>query len=1610
MRFRSALSLCLGLVISIALAGCGGGSSSSGGSGGGGTPTLSSISVSPASASLAISSTQSFTATGHYSDGTTKDLTSSASWSSSDSTVATISSGGLATGVAAGTATVTATSGGKSGTATITVTAANLTSITISPATASIEAGATQQFMATGHYDDSTTKDLTGSVTWTSSDSSLASIDSAGLATGKAAGAVKITASMGSVTSNQADLTVTASAATLTSITITPNPASVTVGLTASLTATGHYSDNSTRDITTQVTWTSDATAVATVGVATGVVTGVATGSATITASSDSISATVALSVTQATPTVTWSTPAAITYGTALSATQLNATLSVAGSCVYTPAAGTILPAGSQTLSVTCTPTDTTTYATPAAKTVNLTVNKATLIVSVDDKSMAYGASVPTLTGTLTGVVSGDGITASYSTTATSSSPVGTYPITAVLNDPNSKLGNYSVTNNPGTLSVGLSIPTVTWTAPAAITYGTALSATQLNATLSVAGSCVYTPAAGTILSAGSQTLSVTCTPTDTTTYAAPSPKTVSLTVNQAALVVTPDDKTMVVGTSVPTLTGTLTGVVSGDGITASYSTTATSSSPVGTYPITAVLNDPNSKLGNYTVTNNSGSLAVTAATLLSIDVTPGNSTITNSGTQQFTATGHYNNNTTANLTSSVTWSSSNTAAANIASTGLATGAGAGSTTITAISGVVSGSTTLYVTSPGSYVQGVVGDGSGNTTESTTTTNPVVAGNLILVFAHWDSASPITTVAVSDSLTNSYTPIFANPVNTNTTHYFQAWYAKNIKGGAQLQVTINFSSSTTSISTLDVMEYSGIDTVTPIDGTSSATGTGIVENSGNITVPNPNSELVVGMFGFPSSGANPYSAGSGFTGRPLNTSGTVFVEDEAATTAGTYAATANSSNSSTWAALAVGLRYAGAAGSATLQSIAVTPATATIASGSTQQYTATGTYSDNSTQDLTSSATWVSSDTSKATISSAGLATGVAAGAVTIQATYGSISGTASLTVQAPTLQSVTVSPSSSQLSTNATLQLTATAHYSDNTTQDVTSTATWSTVSSAVATVDTAGLVTGVGAGTTNIQALYNTKSGASAITVTPPGLVAWWRFNEASGSQAADSTGNGYNSTFNHGITWTSGQTGGGVSADGTIQYMSSASIDLSSTSALTLAGWVAHVWTGTTRTVLAELGTDYSTATDGFVVYMDDTTDCSAAGSIFVAVRGDTGTSSRCYGPPSTNGWHHLAVVLDKSLSGSSEVSLYIDGLLQSSTSSPGGSDNNNAFGAESLYMFSQGGTTLYGKAMVSDLRLYNRALNSTEVNQLFTLGQTVGTLQSIALSPQNSNVKVGNTVQFDALGTYSDASVRDVSTEATWASSSTGAATIDDTGLATGVAPGSTTITATDGSVNQSTGLTIKAASGTGGYAVQDTKGDSGSSLSESTGFNTSVTAGDTFVVFSHWGDQTVTVTSLTDTLGNTFTPIAGPINYGANQRAQMWYAKITNGGSEDHFTITYSAKTTDFSLLDVVEYAGLDATTPFSGVYSTATGTGTALDSGAVSVATANTQTLIGVFGADANGGYPFTVASGFAEDLPNEVTSQYESLPIAAAGNVNATATASNSVNWVAFGLLFNNN
>ncbi|MFZ3003106.1 MAG: Ig-like domain-containing protein [Undibacterium umbellatum] len=245
--------------------------------------TLSSIAITPLTANVAMGSTQVFSAIGTYSDGSNVNLTSSASWSSANTAVATIMSTGIATGVSPGTSVITVTSGTKSASATLTVlSTAALTSIAVTPATASIAVGTTQGLLATGTYSDGSSANITNSVTWSSGVNAIATVNTSGLVSGVSAGSTPVVAISGSK-SGSAMLNVLP-AATLNTITVTPAAPTIAINGAQSFVATGNFSDGSSVNISNSVTWATANAAVATVSV-NGVASGLSGGTAAITAS-----------------------------------------------------------------------------------------------------------------------------------------------------------------------------------------------------------------------------------------------------------------------------------------------------------------------------------------------------------------------------------------------------------------------------------------------------------------------------------------------------------------------------------------------------------------------------------------------------------------------------------------------------------------------------------------------------------------------------------------------------------------------------------------------------------------------------------------------------------------------------------------------------------------------------------------------------------------------------------------------------------------------------------------------------------------------------------------------------------------------------------------------------------------------------------------------------------------------------------------------------------------------------------------------------------------------------------------------------------------------------
>jgi Bacterial Ig-like domain (group 2) len=357
--------------------------------------------------------------------------------------------------------------------------------------------------------------------------------------------------------------------------------------------------------------------------------------------------------------------------------------------------------------------------------------------------------------------------------------------------------------------------------------------------------------------------------------------------------------------------------------------------------------------------------------TLQSIEVTPSHSQAAAGTKAQFTATGVYTDNTTQDLTTQVTWASSDDAVATVSnatdSEGLATAVGAGSTTVSATSGDASGDTMLTVT------------------------------DATLVSIEVTPATP----SIANGLTQQFTAT--------------GLYTDNTTQDLTTQVT--WASSDPAVATVsDAAGENGLATAASIGSTNVSATSGGVTGGTTLTVTGA---TLVSIEMTPSHSQAAAGTKAQFTATGLYTDNTA----QDLTTQVTWASSDSTVATVSNAADSEGLATAVGAGSttvsatsggvtgdttltvtdATLVSIEVSPADPSIADGLTQQFTATGLYTDGSTPDITAEVTWGSSDDAVATVSNAtdseGLATAVGAGSTTVSATSGGVTGDTTLTV-----------------------------------------------------------------------------------------------------------------------------------------------------------------------------------------------------------------------------------------------------------------------------------------------------------------------------------------------------------------------------------------------------------------------------------------------------------------------------------------------------------------------------------------------------------------------------------------------------------------------------------
>ena len=1063
--------------------------------------TLQSITVTPATPAIPLGTTLQFLATGSY-NNTTGNLTSTVVWQTAAPAIATFPSTlpkGTASTVAQGTTTVSAAVGSIKGTTSLTVAAPALVSIAVTPGSASVVAGLSQPFTATGTFSNRTTQNITGTVNWSSSNPAAAAVNATGLATGIAQGLAVIQAASGAITGT-ANLTVTPPQ--LVSISVTAVNSTIPLGASAQLKATGTYTDSSTQDLTATALWSSSNPAIASVNSA-GLASAGSQGTASIRAASGAING--ALAVTVGPPALA-----------SLAITPANATVAL-GSSRQLTATGTFTDASTKDLSSSVT-WNSSAVATATVSATGLAASVAQGTVTIQISQGAISSS--------TGLTVGPPALVSIAVTpAAASVPLGTaqqFTATGTFTDSSTQNLTQSVTwssSNPATA---------------------AISNTGLATTNGLAqGTATILAAQGAV--SGSTTLTVGA------------PALVSISV-------TPANPSIALGTNVQlTATGLFT---DGGTLNLTASATWSSASPAVTVSNTAGSQGvaSSASLGTADISAQSGAITgstritVTPATLVSLSITPAAASISLGTAQQFTATGTFTDNSQQDVTNSVTWNSSAGSVASInASTpnaGLATSVAQGTTVITAALGSVSNTSSLTVTAaalvsiavtPGAssnaagtmqqfIATGTFTDGSTQNLTTTaawasssgaaaTVSNAAGSQGLATAVAVGASSISATINAVVGSAAMTVTPatvvsIVVNPAAISTplgakqqftaSGTFTDGSTQDItasvhwSSGAGLIATISNSQPTAGLASTVAQ---GVVMITAVSGAASGTAALTVTPAALVSIavtPATPSIALGSTQQFTATGTFTdsstqdvtllvtWNSATPATATISNTAGSVGLASSISVGTSTITASSGAVSSGP-----VALTVTAAA----VVSIAVTPSVSSISIGQTKQFTATGTYTDSTTQDVTTQVHWSSSNGGVATISDSaptqGLASPVAPGSVTIIATLGTVTGTANLTISPATLVSIALTPAFPFVGQGSIQQFNASGTYSDNSVSDITSSATWASSDISVASVDSAGLASAGGAGATTITAAMNSVSASTTLTSIAGGFV---------------------------------------------------------------------------------------------------------------------------------------------------------------------------------------------------------------------------------------------------------------------------------------------------------------------------------------------------------------------------------------------------------------------------------------------------------------------------------------------------------------------------------------
>ncbi len=1162
-------------------------------------------------------------------------------------------------------------------------------------------------------------------------------------------GSTSVSASSGSISGST---TLTVNPAVLVSIAVTPAIPTIPLGTTQLFTATGTYTDGSTQNITGTVQWSSDTLTVATISNAAGTqgnASGVGQGSATITASVGSVTgsttlivtsaALVSIAVTPATPTLALGTTQQFTATGTFTDGGTQDLTSTATWTSDTPTAATINSAGLAKSTGVGTATITATSGSVSSST-QLTVTAAALVsIAINPPAATIPLGLTqqfTATGTFTDgstqdVTQSGHWSSTTATVATISDTAGTAGLASTLGTGTTTIGINSngvsavatLTVNPAALAsiaIGPQAPAIAlgtsqqFTATGTYTDGSTQDVTSVvswsssDATVAIISNTVGSYGLATSSGQGSATITATFSSVSSST---------TITVGGPALVsilIAPNGASIPLGTSQQFIAlGTYTDGSTQD-VTASVTwasdTPAVAPVSAGGLVIGAAMGTANISATSGSITTSTG-IAITPPLLISISVSPGTASIAKGTSQQFMATGTYSDGSTQNVTSAVSWSSSS-GAATVSATGLATGAGVGAATITATSGAITASATLNVGQP------------------------------VLVSLAVTPANPSFALGTTQNL-----------IATGT-----------YSDGSTLDLTALASWSTVD-GNIATISAPGVATSVAVGSTSVSASSGSISGSTTLTV---NPAVLVSIAVTPAIPTIPLGTTQLFTatgtytdGSTQNITGTVQWSSDTLTVATISNAAGTQGNASGvgQGSATITASVGSVTGSTTLivtsaalVSIAVTPATPTLALGTTQQFTATGTFTDGGTQDLTSTATWTSDTPTAATINSAGLAKSTGVGTATITATSGSVSSSTQLTVTAAALVSIAINPPAATIPLGLTQQFTATGTFTDGSTQDVTQSGHWSSTTATVATISdtagTAGLASTLGTGTTTIGINSNGVSAAATLTVNPAALA-----SIAIGPQAP-AIALGTSQQF----------TATGTYTDGSTQDVTSV-VSWSSSDA--------------TVAIISNTVGSYGLATSSGQGSATITATFSSVSSSTTITVGQATLSSIAVTPSS------ISVALGYSEQFTA-IATFSDGSTQDVTQS--------ATWASSSPTVAVVNSTGLAASMLVGTTSVSASFGPAVGSALLTVISPVPV--SLVISPANPTIFVSGQQQFGATLNYSDGSFSNVTTSVTWNSSNPDVATVGTTGLAVGIGGGSSTIAAKWGNLlTGSTALTV-----------------------------------------------------------------------------------------------------------------------------------------------------------------------------------------------------------------------